>query len=93
MDDVKLLPPAGLVTADPIGKPTLTADDLAALLHCCRRTIYRRNDAGEIPAPVRIGRQVRWRTAEVLAWLDASCPRRDRWEPIWRMTGRKGVQR
>lgn len=51
MDDLKLLHPAGLATTDPISKPTLTANDLAALLGCCRRTIYRRDDAGEIPSP------------------------------------------
>lgn len=80
-------------TADLMSKATLTADDLANLLHCCRRTIYRRDDAGEIPAPVRIGRQVRWRTDEVKAWLDAGCPRRDHWEPMWRMSGGKGVRK
>ena len=79
--------------SDLLRKPTLKATELAVVLGCCRRTIYRRDDAGEIPAPVRIGRQVRWRTDEVKAWLDARCPRRDRSEPMWRMSGQKGVRR
>ena len=29
--------------------------------------------------PSSVGRSVRWRRGELLAWLDAGCPSRDRW--------------
>ncbi len=35
--------------------------------------------AGRVPLPVRLGRCVRWRTAELAAWTAAGCPPRDRW--------------
>ena len=31
---------------------------------------------------VRLGRSVRWRRDELLAWLEAGCPARDRWEAL-----------
>lgn len=38
--------------------------------------------AGRIPLPVRLGRRVLWRAAELAAWIEASCPSRDRWQGI-----------
>ncbi len=37
-----------------------------SLLHFVRR--------GEIPAPVKIGRLVKWNRRELEKWLDAGCP-------------------
>lgn len=36
--------------------------------------------SGRIPAPVRLGRAVRWRASELAAWCAAGCPPRERWE-------------
>ena len=38
----------------------LTVDDLANLLRCSRRTVYRLADAGRVPPPCRLGGLVRW---------------------------------
>ena len=57
----------------------LSARDLAAMLRLGIRTIRAMDAAGKLPAPVRIGGSVRWRSEEIRAWLDAGCPDRDMW--------------
>jgi len=37
------------------------------------------HSAGKIPMPVRLGRRVLWRGAELAAWIEAGCPERVRW--------------
>lgn len=55
------------------------ARDAAKLCGIGRSTWLRLHAAGKTPAPVRLGRSVRWRTAELRAWLIAGCPSRVRW--------------
>ena len=52
----------------------LDVKDVAALLNCGARTVYRQSDAGRIPRPVKLGALVRWRRAELLDWIAAGCP-------------------
>lgn len=47
---------------------------VAALLSCSTRHVRRLADAGRLPRPVRLGALVRWRRADLVAWLDAGCP-------------------
>jgi excisionase family DNA binding protein len=61
----------------------LSAEDLARELGFTLRTIRRLDSAGRLPRPVRIGRAVRWRRAEVRAWANAGCPPRAEW--VWRV--------
>lgn len=52
----------------------------AKLLNVSARTVYRMDQVQAIPPPVRLGKNiVRWRLAEILAWIDAGCPRRRNW--------------
>jgi len=47
---------------------------VAAMLGgCSARHIYRLVDAGRMPAPVKLGALVRWRRAELMAWLADGC--------------------
>ena len=55
---------------------------LAALLGLSRSFVRKLHDTGRLPRPVRIGRAVRWRRDEVLAWIETGCPSRDRWEAM-----------
>jgi excisionase family DNA binding protein len=60
-------------------RPTLgdliPAQSVAGMLGCSVRTVHRLRDAGKMPAPVQIsGRLVRWRRADVEAWISAGCP-------------------
>lgn len=52
----------------------------AKLLNVSAKTVYRMDQVQAIPPPVRLGENiVRWRLAEILAWIDAGCPRRRNW--------------
>jgi len=53
----------------------LTVHDVAEMLSCSPRTVYRLNDAGRMPKPVRLGSLVRWPKAIVERWIDQGCPR------------------
>jgi excisionase family DNA binding protein len=48
----------------------LTVDDLARLLRVPKATIYRWRTTGDGPRGYTIGRHVRFRRAEVEAWLE-----------------------
>ena len=52
----------------------LNVKDVADLLSCSPRTIYRLADSGRMPHPLRLGTLVRWRRSDLYAWLDAGCP-------------------
>lgn len=55
---------------------------VAALLGgCSTRHVYRLADAGRMPGPVKLGALVRWRRAELKAWLDGGC------KPVRRVGG------
>ena len=50
--------------------PLLDVRAVARLLGVGPRTVWRLRDAGDLPAPVRIGRLIRWRREALLRWLD-----------------------
>lgn len=52
----------------------LDVNDMATLLACGTRTVYRLSDAGRIPRPVKLGTLVRWRRSVIQAWLADGCP-------------------
>jgi excisionase family DNA binding protein len=52
---------------------------VAALLKVSPRTVYRLNDGGQLPAPIRLGKTKRWRVTELEAWLRAGAPPRKSW--------------
>lgn len=41
---------------------------------CSVRHCYRLADAGRMPRPIKLGALIRWRRAEVLAWIGEGCP-------------------
>ncbi len=53
---------------------TYDVDAVAELFGCSSRHIRRLADSGAMPRPIHIGRLVRWRKADVDAWLNAGCP-------------------
>ena len=60
----------------------MPAKEAAQLLGISERHLWALNSSGRLPQPVRLGRSVRWRRQELLAWLEAGCPSRDRWEAM-----------
>jgi predicted DNA-binding transcriptional regulator AlpA len=56
----------------------VSAADLARELRLSIRTIRRMDASGALPRPIRFssGAVIRWRRADIVAWLAAGCPRR-----------------
>jgi predicted DNA-binding transcriptional regulator AlpA len=46
-----------------------TPADLAAMLKLSPRKIRAMKSAGQLPPPIRFGRAVRWRRADIDVWL------------------------
>lgn len=51
----------------------LTKEQVAQRLNMSIRTVYRMAMAGEMPAPVRAGRSLRWRSDVLDAWIENDC--------------------
>lgn len=51
----------------------LTKEQVAGMLQMSTRTVYRKAMDGEIPAPIKIGRCIRWRRDIMLAWIENNC--------------------
>lgn len=66
---------------------------LAKKLNVHEITIRKWQVNGKIPAPVRIGRAVKWRLQEIEAWIKASCPPRAKWETFWKASATKSGRR
>lgn len=49
----------------------LKSRDVARLLSCDERTVWRWASAGTIPGPIRIGGATRWRRADLDAFIQA----------------------
>lgn len=52
----------------------VTPDQLAVWLQLSKRSLWRLRSAGQLPAPVRLRKAVRWRVSDIEAWLAAGCP-------------------
>ena len=52
----------------------LDVKQVALLLRCSARHVYRLVDGGKMPSPLRLGALVRWRQTDLEDWLAAGCP-------------------
>ncbi len=68
--------------------PTKVTDDMKLLLPAREaalvcgislRTWRMWDSLGYTPQPVHIGRSLFWKYQELVAWIDAGCPKRDDW--------------
>lgn len=57
-----------------VGPMLINAAELAKILCLSERTLYRLKSAGQLPSPIYLGGSVRWRHAEILAWVADGCP-------------------
>lgn len=60
----------------------ITAAMLAEWLNVSERHIHNLRNDGKLPAPVLLGRAVRWNAGEIQAWLAAGAPERKAWEAM-----------
>ena len=65
----------------------LNAKQAAAMLNVSVRQLWRLNSTGQLPKPIRLGHCVRWRKAELEAFVEAGCPTREKWEGSQRSDG------
>ena len=52
----------------------LDVGQVATILNCSSRHVYRMSDAGAMPRPRHLGTLVRWPRVEIEAWVKAGCP-------------------
>jgi excisionase family DNA binding protein len=68
-----------VVSSTPVDQPApttallLDVKQVAALLNCSVRHVWRLADAGKMPPPRRLGHLRRWSRAEIEAWIAADC--------------------
>ena len=64
--------------------PLLTAAEVGILLGVDKPAQVRRNShAGRLPRPIQVtARCLRWRRDELLAWINAGSPLRQKWEDM-----------
>ena len=52
----------------------LTVPEVAEICGVAPETVRRMTDRGAMPAPVRLGRAVRYRLDQIESWIEAGCP-------------------
>ena len=60
----------------------LSAKAVGEMLSLSKRTIFRLDSSGRIPAPVRIGGSVRWPQSHIQKWISLGCVDRKTFEVI-----------
>ncbi len=80
---------------DPPKKESLLADarTVAAMLGISRTTFFTMRAGGKVPKPIKLGRCVRWRIAEIEEWVQSDCPPLDRWEAMRKQLSPSRVKR
>ena len=58
----------------------LKDEHVAAELGVSRRKVWAMHSAGQMPAPVRMGRSVRWWSGDIAEWIRLGCPSREEFE-------------
>ena len=61
----------------PVESPATLFDvkQVAAMLCCSPRHVYRMSDAGAMPRPRHVGALVRWCRSEIEQWVADGCPK------------------
>jgi predicted DNA-binding transcriptional regulator AlpA len=68
--------------ASNLARELIDATEFGELMDLSARSIRRKDQAGMIPRPINVGGSIRWRYAEVRAWIAAGCPPRKKWEKM-----------
>ena len=58
----------------PVPLLLLSAGQVAEILGCSIRHVYRLADGGRMPSPLRLGALVRWSRASIERWIAEGCP-------------------
>lgn len=58
----------------------INVEEAADICRTSRTMFYKLNASGRTPKAVKLGSLTFWRREEILAWIEAGCPPRDKWE-------------
>jgi len=61
-----------------------SAAEACRLLGIGKSLFYALKSSGRLPAPIRLGRAVRWNRETLIAWCNAGCPSAERFEALTR---------
>lgn len=64
----------------PVEPIAVDARQLAALLACSVRQIWRLRAMKLLPKEIRLGGSIVWNRREILEWFESGCPGRKEWE-------------
>lgn len=73
--------------SEQLERKLLDARESAALCGMSRAAWYKQLSAGKVPRPVKIGSLSRWRRDELIRWIDAGCPSRQKWDAAADLAG------
>ncbi len=64
------------VVSPVVDSPAMLLDvqQVAAILSCSPRSVYRMSDSGAMPRPRHLNALVRWSKVEIENWVKAGCP-------------------
>ena len=65
---------AGQDAAPVINAALISIHEVANMLDCSPRHIYRLADTRRIPQPIKLGALLRWVKADFEQWITAGCP-------------------
>jgi excisionase family DNA binding protein len=65
---------AGQAAAPVANAALISIQDVATLLNCSPRHVYRLVDTRRIPQPVKLGALLRWVKSEFEQWIVTGCP-------------------
>lgn len=60
----------------------IPAKEAWALCGLSKAAWYKAHASGKVPRPVKIGGATRWRRDELVRWIEAGCPARDKWDTM-----------
>jgi predicted DNA-binding transcriptional regulator AlpA len=52
----------------------VTAREVSQMLRVSLRTLGRMRSAGDVPASIKVGGNVRWRLQDIREWIENGCP-------------------
>ncbi len=61
------------ITPPEVAAQLIGIEEFAAMIACSTQHVRRLADAGQCPAPIRLGRAVRWRRVVVDEWIASGC--------------------
>ncbi len=64
---------SAVLSTEPSAK-LLDVQAVAEMLGCSQRHVYRLSNAGQMPAPVKLGALVRWSRTAIESWIAQGCP-------------------